>query len=256
MTFERGFVSVLDDRAQGLMGAATYGLHVVLRGGRLSEGDQRAVSNDRFEIRGRSGCRRKRWRVHTISDVILLDMPCRRTGSLSRRSIATVGSEELPCPRDGPPEMHALSSASSENKFELFAHAGVVERRVLQMPFDALMDGQGRIGFIKIDVEGFEYAVLEGALSSLRRDRPFLLIEICRVHNPGYAKTLELLRSAGYLMYAISKDGLRPGDPAQIADQPDTLDNLGSGNAPAPQWDFLFAPSERAHDLRQLLISN
>jgi FkbM family methyltransferase len=39
------------------------------------------------------------------------------------------------------------------------------------------------IGFIKIDVEGFELEVLKGAAQTLRRDRPNLLIEIEEAHT-------------------------------------------------------------------------
>ncbi len=38
--------------------------------------------------------------------------------------------------------------------------------------------GLGPVGFIKIDVEGFEQEVLEGAAGLIARDRPVLLIEI------------------------------------------------------------------------------
>ncbi len=39
------------------------------------------------------------------------------------------------------------------------------------------------IGFIKIDVEGFELEVLKGAAATLQRDRPNLLIEIEEAHT-------------------------------------------------------------------------
>jgi FkbM family methyltransferase len=42
-----------------------------------------------------------------------------------------------------------------------------------------------RIGFIKIDVEGHEESVLQGAEGILDRDRPNLMIEIEERHNPG-----------------------------------------------------------------------
>ena len=34
------------------------------------------------------------------------------------------------------------------------------------------------VGFLKVDVEGHEYAVLEGALETIRRSRPVLLVEL------------------------------------------------------------------------------
>ncbi len=48
-------------------------------------------------------------------------------------------------------------------------------------PLDAL--NLDDIGFIKIDVEGFEYEVLEGARALIARDRPTLMIEIEEKHT-------------------------------------------------------------------------
>jgi FkbM family methyltransferase len=42
-----------------------------------------------------------------------------------------------------------------------------------------------RVGFIKIDVEGHEEGVLDGALNTIGRDRPIILAEIEERHNPG-----------------------------------------------------------------------
>ena len=36
----------------------------------------------------------------------------------------------------------------------------------------------GDVGFLKIDVEGFERAVIEGALETIRRCKPVMLVEI------------------------------------------------------------------------------
>lgn len=57
-----------------------------------------------------------------------------------------------------------------------------------------------QIGFIKIDVEGFEHDVLAGAANTLRRDRPPLLIELDRGrHTPqSFQRTLDLLAGFGY----------------------------------------------------------
>ncbi|HEV2533239.1 FkbM family methyltransferase, partial [Phenylobacterium sp.] len=43
--------------------------------------------------------------------------------------------------------------------------------------------GLVNVGFIKIDVEGFELQVLKGAAATLRRDRPNLVVEIEEKHT-------------------------------------------------------------------------
>ena len=45
--------------------------------------------------------------------------------------------------------------------------------------------GLREVRFIKIDVEGFEEGVLNGAIETIRRDKPTLLIEIEERQNPG-----------------------------------------------------------------------
>jgi FkbM family methyltransferase len=51
--------------------------------------------------------------------------------------------------------------------------------------------------FMKIDVQGFEYNVLKGALTTLRRSEPVLLIEDYR----GDPRTIQLAESLGYQEY-------------------------------------------------------
>lgn len=72
---------------------------------------------------------------------------------------------------------------------------------------DILMDGRflGKRVLIKIDVEGFEYTLLQGALSTIGRSpRPAWLIEVCleEYHpsepNPHYKDVFELFWSHGY----------------------------------------------------------
>jgi FkbM family methyltransferase len=55
------------------------------------------------------------------------------------------------------------------------------------------------VRFIKIDVEGFEEQVLEGAAETIARDHPILLVEIEERHNPGgLGRIRDRLRAAGY----------------------------------------------------------
>ena len=63
----------------------------------------------------------------------------------------------------------------------------------------------GAVRFMKIDVEGFEPAVLRGARRTIRADRPALLLEIEARHLNRYGTTGEelvgVLRGLGYAMY-------------------------------------------------------
>lgn len=63
------------------------------------------------------------------------------------------------------------------------------------------LDAQGLVAvrFIKIDVEGFEEAVLDGAVRLIERDRPTLLVEIEERHNAGgIERVSERLAELGY----------------------------------------------------------
>ena len=67
----------------------------------------------------------------------------------------------------------------------------------------------GRVGFLKVDVEGFEPAVLEGARDTLAQDRPALLLEIEDRHLARYGadsgEFSRFLRGLGYEMYTWEK---------------------------------------------------
>ncbi|MFN3461014.1 MAG: FkbM family methyltransferase [Oceanibaculum sp.] len=63
------------------------------------------------------------------------------------------------------------------------------------------------IGFLKIDVEGFESAVIESGLDLLRRDRPTILVEAEERHRPGAVAALRgLLEPFGYAGF-FRRDG-------------------------------------------------
>ena len=99
------------------------------------------------------------------------------------------------------------------------------------------------IGFIKIDVEGHELAVLRGARRTLQREHPTLLVEANDHHHPGaVAQLLDLLAAEGYRGF-FRRDGalIEAGsvkDPGQF--QRDAIEN------------FLFVHGDRPEVLRRL----
>ncbi|QUD89301.1 FkbM family methyltransferase [Phenylobacterium montanum] len=84
------------------------------------------------------------------------------------------------------------------------------------------------VGFIKIDVEGFEESVLAGAMETIRRERPNLLIEIEERHNPGGLERIrQRLADLNYKGYFFLDGSQRPiaefdlarhQDPANLQD--------------------------------------
>lgn len=95
-----------------------------------------------------------------------------------------------------------------------FAYKGVDAVATEQVQVETLDSVVARLGIakvdvVKIDVEGAELKVLEGAREVLRRSRPLLLIEAnddaLRNQGASTAQLLALLRSLGYAIYVFSE---------------------------------------------------
>lgn len=78
------------------------------------------------------------------------------------------------------------------------------------------------VGMIKIDVEGHELAVLQGAADTLLRNRPAVLLEAEERHRPNaVAEVTRFLNGLGYAGYFDRGDAWRPieeFDPARHQD--------------------------------------
>lgn len=69
------------------------------------------------------------------------------------------------------------------------------EGEIAVQTLDALM-GKDKVDFIKIDAEGMELDVLEGAAALIARDKPVIWVEVLRNNLLGFAQ--DWCRSAGY----------------------------------------------------------
>jgi FkbM family methyltransferase len=75
-----------------------------------------------------------------------------------------------------------------------------------------------RCSFIKIDVEGHEEEVLDGAAALIARERPVLMIEAIDAFNPGVVARLSARYAATHGCFFLSHGALRPAatfDPAR-----------------------------------------
>jgi len=114
----------------------------------------------------------------------------------------------------------------------------------LKVPVRTL-DGYGfsDVGFIKMDVEGHEPAVLRGAQNLLKSSAPVVLIELELRHNRSvFDEVWRVFDPLGYQMQACTRDGLVPVDRIRIAD-------LQSGTPETnPDYinNFVFLPPGRS----------
>lgn len=116
-------------------------------------------------------------------------------------------------------ELCPLGLAESAGRRTLYGYGGAASlvegwaqskrgESVLTTTLDEVLAGkfEGERLLIKIDVEGYELAVVRGAARTLSRDpRPTWLVEVLQHdplipsgHNDQFQATLELFRSAGY----------------------------------------------------------
>jgi FkbM family methyltransferase len=99
------------------------------------------------------------------------------------------------------------------------------------------------VGFVKIDVEGHEEAVLHGGLETLKREMPNLMIEIEERHAPGSLDRVStLLGAIGYLGFYLDGSQIKPI--AQFNLHQDQVRQ--NGKAGKYINNFLFFPSDRA----------
>jgi Methyltransferase FkbM domain len=101
---------------------------------------------------------------------------------------------------------------------------------VMGLRVDDIVSESARIGFLKIDVEGYEYKAFRGARKTLERNRPVITSEFC----PGALEArsglsrreyLEFLVSLGYEVLVLTDEGPVRGD---IADALRRFEQRGS----------------------------
>lgn len=108
----------------------------------------------------------------------------------------------------------------------------------------------GDVGFIKIDVEGHEQAVLDGAIATISRCRPRLLVELDERLAPGaIARALAYFDALGYRGHYVRPGRLVPIEEFSTA-QLQRPDNLPDLTAPLTArqrfgryvYNFIFLP--------------
>jgi FkbM family methyltransferase len=115
----------------------------------------------------------------------------------------------------------------------------------------------GEVGFIKIDVEGHEGAVLEGATATIERCRPNILVEAEERHSHGTIAAIgAFFASRRYGGVFVLHDELRPFHDFDLATMQNLRDfpEVGSPirrHKSSYVNNFIFLPDERADSTRR-----
>lgn len=142
------------------------------------------------------------------------------------------------------------------------ASATYPDHRAIEVPMATLDSSyEGEVGFIKIDVEGHEQAVLDGAVQTIRRCRPRMLVEIDERLSPGgLARAKAYFKDLDYRGYFVQSGHIEPMSlfSASVLQNPADLPDL---TAPLQQrqrfgryiYNFIFLPrDEPIETLRQM----
>ena len=123
--------------------------------------------------------------------------------------------------------------------------------RTVQVPLRTLDSyAMRRLDLLKIDVEGHEFAVLAGAIETLRICRPNVIVEVEEVHKPrSLSRIQEFFHRLEYRGYFLDNGSLRPLEEFRLeTDQ--AVENVGvTGKTGRYINHFIFLSSDRASEL-------
>lgn len=146
---------------------------------------------------------------------------------------STTGSAEFCYIPNDPAE-----SGLQERKVYNQSPSEIVRRKVCVRRLDDLVPRRQQVSFIKVDVEGAELYVLQGAQETIRESRPIVAFECGAASYLGYHDTPELLYALlarnHYVIYSIT--GVKIEDEGMFA-------RVSREQA---YWDYIAFPMERA----------
>ena len=142
-----------------------------------------------------------------------------------------------------------VATIEEKNNLSCVKDKSIVVEKIVQV---ATLDSFGfsDVAMIKIDVEGHEEAVVAGALETIRRCRPSLIIESEDRHNPGAPRRLaDSLSPLDYRVLFLKSGKLL--DFEELRDENMDPANLMRGNREYVN-NFVFIPAENGKTIQQI----
>jgi FkbM family methyltransferase len=136
-------------------------------------------------------------------------------------------------------ELHGWASLEKNFAGQSWKGLEIISVRDVSVSVKRLDDlGIENVGFIKIDVEGHEFATLKGAGKTILRDKPKLLVEIeQRHHRDPIDSIFDWVRSLGYVGKFLDDGILRDLSEFDVAVHQRAPETKGYRN------NFLFLPT-------------
>ena len=151
----------------------------------------------------------------------------------------TAGTATLIVPAD--PRFHAEARLSPAGDATSGTGPNFVPIVVPTMRLEDIV--QDHVGLIKIDVEGHEFAVLNGASKLIDSSRPNVIIEIENRHRPGaVSRAFQWFQAKQYRGYYLKDNALSPAE------------NIGEEQGQYP-YNFIFLPVERPPMMRASIFA-
>jgi FkbM family methyltransferase len=112
-------------------------------------------------------------------------------------------------------ELRKLSGSSGHSSLAVSAEEApnTKAEKVIVDTLDSIVAPYGKVDFLKIDTEGFECEVLEGAQKVLEESRPIVYIELSAQYQESSERSIEILKEAGYVFLSEPRfSGNHSGD--------------------------------------------
>ena len=119
------------------------------------------------------------------------------------------GSLNLKIPRIAGVQNTGMATVSRSNTFDTQSVESIDEISVQAITLDDYVRNMKihDVSFIKIDVEGFEKEVLDGAMQTIKTEQPILLIETEIRHKADVAGLFKALEDIGYSALMVNESG-------------------------------------------------
>jgi FkbM family methyltransferase len=149
----------------------------------------------------------------------------------------TGGEATLKVPRIGSVAAHTRATLGESD-------GDHIEQTVFRLRLDDL--GLASLGFVKIDVEGHEMDLLDGAMSTIERCRPRLLVECDARSGAHPSEVLDHLAALGYEGWFHHSNDILPVSEFDVEKHQGERKEFGGPHPRGLAMNFMFLPTSEA----------